>query len=375
MGWSLPIARIAGTEVKIHVTFLLLLIWIWIMHYQTGGSGAAWQGVTFILAVFLCVLLHEFGHVLAARKFGIRTPDITLLPIGGLARLERMPDKPAQELVVAIAGPLVNVVIAAVLLAYSSSSVAMLPLSEIEDPETDFVARLAGVNVFLVLFNLIPAFPMDGGRVLRALLAFVMPWARATRIAATIGQGLAFLLGFVGLLYNPLLIFIAIFVYLAATAEAQDTQLRDVAAGIPARDAMVTNFVALPESATIADAVSTLLATMQHDFPVTDARGRLKGLVTRDDIIRALKEKGLDASVLESMRTDIPVIDDRSFVEEAFRLMRETGAPAVAVTDGFGRLAGLVTHETIGEMVMIRSACPHAFDFLRRWRRARSVAA
>ena len=125
MGWSLPIARIAGTEVKIHVTFLLLLIWIWIMHYQTGGSGAAWQGVTFILAVFLCVLLHEFGHVLAARQFGIRTPDITLLPIGGLARLERMPDKPAQELVVAIAGPLVNVVIAAVLLAYSGGPAAL----------------------------------------------------------------------------------------------------------------------------------------------------------------------------------------------------------------------------------------------------------
>jgi Zn-dependent protease/CBS domain-containing protein len=375
MGWSLPIARLAGTEVKIHVTFLLLLIWIWIMHYQIGGSGAAWQGVTFVLAVFLCVLLHEFGHVLAARQFGIRTPDITLLPIGGLARLERMPDKPAQELVVAIAGPLVNVVIAAVLLAYSSSPVALLTLSEVENPETGFIARLAGVNVFLVLFNLIPAFPMDGGRVLRALLAFVMPWARATRIAATIGQGFAFLLGFVGLLYNPLLIFIAIFVYLSATAEAQDAQLRDVAAGIPARDAMVTNFVALPESATIADAVSTLLATMQHDFPVTDTSGRLRGLVIRDDIIQALKEKGLDASVLESMRMGIPIISDRSFVEEAFRLMRETGAPAVAVTDGFGRLAGLVTHETIGEMVMIRSACPHAFDFLRRWQRARGVAA
>jgi CBS domain-containing protein len=261
------------------------------------------------------------------------------------------------------------------LLAYSSGPVALLTLSEVENPKTGFIARLAGVNVFLVLFNLIPAFPMDGGRVLQALLAFAMPWARATRIPATIGQGLAFVLGFVGLLYNPLLIFIAIFVYLAATAEAQDTQLRDVASGIPARDAMVTSFVALPESATIADAVSTLLATMQHNFPVTDARGRLKGLVTRDDIIRALKEKGPDASVLESMRTDIPIMDDRSFMEEAFRLMRETGAPAVAVTDGSGRLTGLVTPETIGEMVMIRSACPHAFDFLRRWRRTRRVAA
>jgi Zn-dependent protease len=195
MGWSLPIARIAGTEVKIHVTFLPLLIWIWVMHCQIGGSGEAWQGVIFILAVFLCVLLHEFGHVLAARRFGIRTLDITLLPIGGLARLERLPDKPAQELVVAIAGPLVNVVIAGVLLAYLNSPVALLTLSEIENPETGFIARLAGVNIFLVLFNLIPAFPMDGARLagparLRHALGAGDPHRRDDRPGLCLSAGL-----------------------------------------------------------------------------------------------------------------------------------------------------------------------------------------
>lgn len=205
---------------------------------------------------------------------------------------------------------------------YSSISVALLPPSEIESREKGFMGRLAGVYVFLV--------PCILSRILDK------QWARSpgpARLCHAVRAGdphrrdewlrLAFQLGFVGLLYNPLLIFLAIFVYLGATAEAQDTQLRDVAAGIPARDAMVTSFVALPESATIADAASTLLATMQHGFPVADARGGQKGLVTRGDIIRANREKSPDASVPESMRTDIPIISDRSFVEGAFRLMRE----------------------------------------------------
>lgn len=175
MAWSLRIATIAGTEVRIRITFSLLLVWIWLMHYRIGGTEAAWTGVLFILAVFLCVVLHEFGHIFAVRYFGIRTPDVTLLPIGGLARLERMPDKPGQELFIAVAGPLVNVVIAAVLITYLSGNVGIEDLERIEDPRVGFLARLATVNIFLVAFNMIPAFPMDGGRVLRGLLAFFMP--------------------------------------------------------------------------------------------------------------------------------------------------------------------------------------------------------
>ncbi len=170
MGWSLKLGTIAGTEICIHMTFVLLLVWIWFTHYQIGGAPAAWEGVAFILSVFVCVVLHEFGHIAAARRFGIKTPDITLLPIGGVARLEGNPSEPREELLIAVAGPLVNIVIAALLLAVIGGVAGLEQLARPQDPQIDFFARLAGVNIFLVLFNMIPAFPMDGGRVLRAIL-------------------------------------------------------------------------------------------------------------------------------------------------------------------------------------------------------------
>ena len=216
---SLKVASIFGIEVRIHLTFLLFLVWIWFSYYQVAGFAGAVQGVLFILALFACVLLHEFGHAFAARGFGIETPDITLLPIGGVARLSRIPDKPWQELVVAIAGPLVNVVIAGVLIFVIHTSTTLEQIEYLENPRVELLAKLASVNVMLVLFNLIPAFPMDGGRVLRALLAMAMPYARATQIAAWIGQGLAVVFGIFGIFGNPLLIFIAFFIFVGAQQE------------------------------------------------------------------------------------------------------------------------------------------------------------
>jgi Zn-dependent protease/CBS domain-containing protein len=329
--------------------------------------------VAFIVAVFACVVLHEFGHALAARRYGIRTPDITLLPIGGLARLERMPDQPWQEFVIAIAGPLVNVVIAALILAAVGFSVGPQQMADIEDPNIGFFARLAGVNVFLVLFNLIPAFPMDGGRVLRAILAIWMPWSRATQTAATIGQGLAFVFGFIGLFYNPLLIFIGIFVYLAAAAEGQNAQLREVAASVLVGDVMITNFARLDRSANIDQAVEMLLATTQHEFPVVDADGRFEGLLLREDIIRALRDSGPETPVVSVMRTDIPISHPRRSLRDSLNAMQTQGAPAVAVVDGDGRLAGLMTLENLGEMLMVRSARPEGFRFGRLRREARGT--
>ena len=217
---SLKVASIFGIEVRIHLTFLLFLVWIWFSYYQIAGFAGAVQGVLFILALFACVLLHEFGHAFAARGFGIETPDITLLPIGGVARLSRIPEKPWQELVVAIAGPLVNVVIAAVLIFVIHGSAALEQLEYLESPRIELLGKLASVNVMLVLFNLIPAFPMDGGRVLRALLAMAMPYAQATQIAAWIGQGLAVVFGIFGIFGNPFLIFIAFFIFVGAQQEA-----------------------------------------------------------------------------------------------------------------------------------------------------------
>jgi len=226
---SVKIASIFGIDVRIHLTFLLFLVWIWFSYYQVAGFAGAVQGVLFMLALFLCVLLHEFGHAFAARGFGILTPDITLLPIGGVARLNRIPDKPWQELIVAIAGPIVNVVIAGVLIFVIHASATLEQLEDLESPRIELLAKLASVNVMLVLFNLIPAFPMDGGRVLRALLAMAMPYARATQIAAWIGQGLAIVFAVIGLFghpSNPLLIFIAFFIFAGAQQEAAMARAR-----------------------------------------------------------------------------------------------------------------------------------------------------
>lgn len=375
MTWSFKLGTFGGTEVRVHVTFGLLLLWIWFVSYREGGTAAAWEGVLYILAVFACVVLHEFGHVIAARRYGIRTPDITLLPIGGLARLERMPDKPGQEFVIAIAGPLVNVAIAAIIIAALGFSVGLDQMTEIENPQVNFFARLAGVNVFLVLFNLIPAFPMDGGRVLRAVLAVWMPWGRATEIAATIGQGLAFVFGFIGLIYNPLLIFIAIFIYLAAAGEAQSAQLREVASSALAGDVMITNFTSLPRSANIDEAIEAMLATTQSEFPVVDQDGRMEGLLTRDAMIRALRDSGPETPVVSAMLKNIPVSHPRKSLQESLRLMMEAGAPAVAILDDAGRLVGLMTHENLGEMMMVRAARPQGFRFGRLRREARGMGA
>ncbi|TIU90659.1 MAG: CBS domain-containing protein, partial [Mesorhizobium sp.] len=205
--------------------------------------------------------------------------------------------------------------------------------------------------------------PMDGGRILRAALAARLSWSRATQIAATIGQGLAFVFGFVGLFYNPLLIFIGIFVYLAAAAEAQNAQIREVATSVLVGDVMITEFARLERSATLDEAIEMLLATTQHDFPVTDSAGHLKGLVTRNDMIRTLKEKGPAEPVASAMRSDIPKIHYRKSLEESLRLMQQADVPAVAVVDNSDRLVGLMTHETIGEMLMVRSAVSDAFRF------------
>src|SRR6059058_1250846 len=236
MSWSLPIFRIAGIQLRIHLTFLLLIAWLGFEYYTAGGSAAAAGGVLLVLLLFLCVVLHEFGHSFAAKHFGINTPDITLLPIGGVARLERMPEEPKQELIIAIAGPLVNVVIALGLFVAGGSQ-ALLNPTTVEGG--GLIAQLLTINIILVLFNLLPAFPMDGGRVLRALLATRMSYARATQVAATVGQGFAFVFGFLGLLWNPFLIFIALFVYIGASQEAALAQMKDVSRRFPVSSAMV----------------------------------------------------------------------------------------------------------------------------------------
>lgn len=359
MRWSVKVAKIAGIEVRIHLTFLLLLAWIGMVYYRSGGQVAAVHGIIFIILIFLCVLLHEFGHALTARYFGIKTPDITLLPIGGVARMQRMPDKPGQELLVAVAGPLVNVVIAAGLLLYLGGRLDLTTLENLDNYSfTAMTAKLAAVNVILVLFNMIPAFPMDGGRVLRALLAMVTSYGRATHIAASIGQALAFAFGFVGLFFNPLLIFIALFVYLGAAAEARMTQMKELAIGLPVAEAMVTHVVSLPEDSTLEQAAEALLRTSQHEFPVLNHSGQVLGVLTRDAMIGALRSSGPDSPVTGVMQRDLPSVRPDDSFEDAFRIMHECECPALPVVNSLGQLVGLVTTENVGEMMLIQSVLP-----------------
>ncbi len=358
MGWSLNIGSVAGTAIRIHVTFVLFLAWIFGVSYFAGGPQEAWNGLAFLLLLFLCVLLHEFGHIFTARAFGVATPDVILLPIGGVSRLERIPEQPGEEFLIAIAGPLVNVAIAALLVVAGGAHLELNRLVTLESTSTSMVDRLAAVNVFLAVFNLIPAFPMDGGRVLRALLASRFGYVRATELAAAIGQWVAFLLGFLGLFGNPLLIFIAIFVYLAASSEAHLVAIRAMSQGVPVTAAMMTQFATLTPDEHVDAAVETLLRTSQSEFPVVDGAGKPIGVLARNDLIRALKERGPDAKVADAMTAQIPTLGHRHCLDEAFRLLQEKSAPAVAIVDTAGRLIGLVTSETIGEMLMLHRAMP-----------------
>jgi CBS domain-containing protein len=277
------------------------------------------------------------------------------LPIGGVARLERMPEEPTQELIIAAAGPAVNVVIALGLW-------LVIGWSPAADPAvfegSNLLMKLMQINVWLVLFNLLPAFPMDGGRILRALLATRMSYARATQAAATVGQGFAFIFGFLGLFFNPMLIFIALFVYIGATQEAALAQMRAVSRGLPVSSAMVREFRTLPEDATLQEAVDALLATSQHDFPVVDELGNVLGVLTRHDLISALRRDDPLIRVGDIMRRDVPSVTTGTRFEDALRIMQESNSPALPVLDNMKRLVGLLTPENVSELMMIHSAMP-----------------
>jgi len=355
MKWSWKIARIWGIDIYMHATFLLIIGWVAISYWlEQHNWNAVLGGVVFILALFACVVLHEYGHALTARRFGVRTRDITLYPIGGVARLERIPEKPIEELWVALAGPAVNFVIAVALLAYLFLTGSNVPLLNLTLTSGSFLARLFTVNLLLVGFNLLPAFPMDGGRVLRAILAMNMDHVRATQIAAGVGQAMAFLFGFVGLLTDPFLLFIALFVWIGAEQEASMARIKNSLGGIPVSRAMETHFDALAPSDTLARAVELILSGSQHDFPVVD-NGRVMGVLERDTFIKALAKSGQGEPVVGVMRREVPEVDTHEMVESALRRLDESGAKTLPVTHG-GQLVGLITSENITEFLMIRSA-------------------
>jgi Zn-dependent protease/CBS domain-containing protein len=359
MKWAWRVGKLFGIDLKIHVTFLLILGWVGLMHWRAEGTReAVVRGIAFILLLFACVVLHELGHALTARRFGIKTRDIILLPIGGVARLERMPEKPAQELLVALAGPLVNVVIAGGLFATLTALELWVPLAQLaENPQITRGPRfeqLAFINVSLAVFNLIPAFPMDGGRVLRALLATRLPYVRATQIAAAVGQILAFGLGFLGLFTNPFLVFIALFVWIGAAQESSAVEVRDRLEGIAVGEVMLTDFQALHPFDTLAKAIDLTLASSQVDFPVLDG-GRPVGILTQQKLIAALRDGGAEQRVQTVMEREFERADPRDQVEPLLQRLQERRQRTVPVV-AQDSLVGLLTVDNIGEYFAIQAA-------------------
>lgn len=362
MSWSWKLARIAGIDVYIHATFVMLMTWLGLEYWRESHSlRAVAEGVGFMLALFGCVVLHEFGHALTARRFGIRTRNITLLPIGGVAQLERMPDQPSQELLVALAGPAVNVVIGAMLFGWLQVTGAFEGVDAViaAAPATGLtqggmVERVMTANVFLAVFNLLPAFPMDGGRVLRALLATRMDRARATRQAAFIGQGMAVLFGFIGLQGNPMLVFIALFVWIGAAQEAGAEQMKSALAGVQVRRAMLTRFHTLAPSSTLGEAADLLLSDSQQDFPVV-SDGHVEGILTRTHLISALGREGREATIAAHITRDCPTAETTDMLDGVLARLRGRHCLTMPVLE-HGTLIGLVTMENVGEFLMIQAA-------------------
>jgi Zn-dependent protease len=375
MKWSWKLGTVAGIGIFVHWTFLILVGWIVLSDVVRGAQhnqppnqivAEALEGIVFIVAIFTCIVLHELGHALTARRYGVRTQDITLLPIGGVARLERMPENPIQEFWIAVAGPAVNVAIAVGLfgaLLILGHGPALPSPSEITidvfQRFDKFLQQLLTVNLLLVGFNAIPAFPMDGGRVLRAVLAhFSGDYVRATQVAASVGQMLAIALGFLGLFaQNPFLVFIALFVYLGAQEEAHLVQARSLMRGLPVRAAMMTRFRALSPDDSLAVATSELLASAQQDFPVV-SDGQVVGLLRRGDVISALANDG-EGRVGDVMQAGCGTVADTEMLAATFQRMREGGCSALPVVHD-GRLVGLITLENVGELMMINSALDRA---------------
>ncbi len=356
-GWSWRVGVFAGIAVYVHATFVILILWIALSYWLSTHSVAAMlEGVGFILALFGCVVLHEFGHALTARRYGIRTRSITLLPIGGVASLEKMPDDPRHEILVALAGPAVNIVIGLGIWVLLRLSGAAAGLGDLGLTSGSFLERLMLLNFMLAGFNLIPAFPMDGGRVLRAWLSLRMDPVRATRAAASIGQALALFLGLLGLFYNPFLLFIALFVWIGAAAESGTTELRTVLQGVTVDQAMRREIHTLSPEDRLSHAVELTLAGSQKDFPVVDPRGRVVGILTHLDLLRGLRESAETGRVAEFMRTDFERAHAREPLQAVFDRLQACGCRVVPVLDHSGSLVGLLDLDNISELFQIRAA-------------------
>jgi Zn-dependent protease/CBS domain-containing protein len=362
MGGSFKIGRAFGIDVKIHWTFFLLLAFFGYAGYQGSGSFlSALVTVGIIVALFVCVVLHEFGHALVAQRLGIETADITILPIGGLARLKSLPERPWDEVKIAIAGPLVNVVLAPIFfgIALLLGGNVMAPANILEGVQSagQVFSYLGLINVALVLFNLIPAFPMDGGRVLRGLLATRLGAVRATDISSAVGQFFAIAFFLIGLLGgNFILALIAVFIFFGASGEAQIVRQRELTRGLDVSDVMGTRprLETVSPYHTFGQVLDLVLHGYQEDFPVVDESGNLVGMITRNEIMAAAHSPERYSSVRDLMKTDFPKLSPGAdLFTEGARILQESGLRALPVVRT-GELVGMLTIEDIGQAALLR---------------------
>ncbi|WP_028981974.1 site-2 protease family protein [Sporocytophaga myxococcoides] len=355
MRWSLYIGKFAGTKVLIHWTFLLLLLWIGFSAYRQGATTPEiLLTVSFILTVFICVLLHEFGHALTAKKFGIATKKITLLPIGGLASIERIPEDPKKELWITLAGPMVNVIIALVL--YLILGDKVIPTEDRTNiiSANTFFQSLFWINVTLVIFNIIPAFPMDGGRILRALLAIKIGRFRATKIASRLGQFVAVGFFFLGLFYSPLLMFIAAFIFFGAYAENMSVQQMEFLRGHVVKEAMMKHFITINPQTTIKEAADKLLEGWDHNFIITE-NSEIQGIIKRESLFSSLRSYNPLAPVKDIMKTTFRTFDEHDQISKIYHFVQEDPKGYFPVLNN-GVLTGVINLDNLNEFVMIQSA-------------------
>jgi Zn-dependent protease/CBS domain-containing protein len=360
---SFKVGRAFGIDVKVHWTFLLLLLFFVGYGYaQTGNLFGALLAAALVVVLFVFVVLHEYGHSLVAQRLGIEIQDITLLPIGGLARMSAIPEKPSDEVKIAIAGPLVNVVLAAILyglayLGFGSTGFQVPGLTVSGISLGGVLSYLAFINVILAGFNFIPAFPMDGGRVLRGLLAARMGVVRATEVAAVVGQGFAFLFFFYGLLSgNFVLVLIAAFVFFGAGAEAQIVRQRELMRGLSVRDVMAAkqHTETVTPYHTFGQVLDAVIHGYQEDFPVVDETGNLAGMLTRREILAAAHSPDRFYYVRDLMKTKVPTLSPGAdLFGEGYRLLQQSDLRALPVVEG-GKLVGMLTIEDVGHASLLR---------------------
>ena len=355
MKWSFKIADIAGIKIQMHLTFLIIVAWFALAYWQMEGTmRGVLEGVSFLLALFFCVVLHELGHALTARKFGIRTRSITLLPIGGVAAIEKVPDDPREEILIALAGPAVSLCIALllwILLTVTGTLVSVEELSVVGGP---FLQRLMIVNLIIAVFNLIPAFPMDGGRVFRALLSMRLEATKATRIAAGIGQFIAILFAALGLMHNPFLFLIAVFIWFGAALEAQTATIQQALSDVSVAQAMLTDFQTLQPGDPLAKAIELTLTGSQKDFPVIEG-GIVVGFLAQTDMLRGLQQGGDQLAVAGVMQVDVVDVHPADRMGQVLELIKSNPSGLVTVSER-GQLKGIINLDNIFELLRIQAA-------------------